>query len=71
MLSMIDETLLKAAVDAATQAGAEFAEAYYEHSRSQRILCEKDILSDVVTGTDRGVGIRAIAGGPHGIHIHG
>ncbi len=41
--------------------GGEFADIYFEEGSSTSIVCEDDKIERVISGTDRGVGIRVIA----------
>ncbi|MBW1740652.1 MAG: TldD/PmbA family protein [Deltaproteobacteria bacterium] len=41
--------------------GGLFADLYYESSRTNSIVCDDDKIEKAVTGTDAGVGLRAIA----------
>jgi TldD protein len=41
--------------------GGEFADIYFEEGSSTSIVCEDDRIERVITGTDRGAGIRVIA----------
>jgi TldD protein len=45
----------------ALSGGGEFADLYFEEGTSTSIVCEDDKIERVITGTDRGVGIRVIA----------
>lgn len=45
----------------ALSGGGEFADIYFEEGSSTSIVCEDDKIERVITGTDRGVGIRVIA----------
>ena len=42
--------------------GGEFADIYFEDGSSTVVVCEDNKIERVITGTDRGVGIRVIAG---------
>lgn len=46
---------------AALAGGGEFADIYFEEGSSTSVVCEDDKIERVITGTDRGVGIRVIA----------
>ncbi len=52
-LEKIFKTLLKN--------GGSFADLYYESSHSCSIVCDDDKIEKVITGTDAGIGLRAIA----------
>jgi TldD protein len=58
MLDMMD---ISAVLRKALAGGGEFADIYYEEGASTAIVCEDNKIERVITGTDRGVGIRVIA----------
>ncbi len=41
--------------------GGSFADLYYESSQTNSIVCDDDKIEKVITGTDAGIGLRAIA----------
>lgn len=48
-------------IKAALKNGGEFADLYYEDSVNTSIICEEERIEKVLTGRDRGLGIRVIA----------
>lgn len=58
---MLDRMNLSRILSTALSCGGDFADIYYEEGTSTSIVCEDDKIERVVTGTDRGVGIRVIA----------
>ncbi len=49
-------------IRAALVNGGEFAEVYVEDTLNTSIVSEEDRIEKVVTGRDRGVGVRVISG---------
>ncbi|NWF93502.1 MAG: TldD/PmbA family protein [Syntrophaceae bacterium] len=47
----------------ALKEGGEFADLYFEQTRSVTIVCEEDRIEKVVSGLDRGVGLRVLFNG--------
>jgi TldD protein len=43
--------------------GGEFADLYFEQSRSIAIVCEEDRIEKVISGIDTGIGLRVLSGG--------
>src|SRR3972149_10289125 len=43
--------------------GGEFADLYFEQTRSIAIVCEEDRIEKVISGLDLGVGLRVLLGG--------
>ena len=62
MTPVLDETLTRDVLHAALSGGADFAEIYAEERRSTSAQLDDGRVEDVATGTDRGAGVRAIAG---------
>jgi len=58
----IDEALIQRVLSEAMGRGADFADLYFEHSRSGSISTEDGIISRASTNVDRGVGIRVVVG---------
>jgi len=56
----------RAALQACMDAGAEFAELFYEESRRTRFELNEGAVKEGNAGYDRGVGIRAVVGGSSG-----
>jgi len=59
---MLDNMNISAILRKALANGGEFADIYFEDGSSTVIVCEDNKIERVITGTDRGVGIRVIAG---------
>jgi TldD protein len=59
---MLDNMNLSRILGRALSNGGEFADIYFEEGSSASIVCEDDKIERVITGADRGVGIRVIAG---------
>jgi TldD protein len=60
------QELCRRAVDAASRAGASYADARYVAQREQRIETKNGTVAGLTSATSRGVGIRVIAGGAWG-----
>jgi TldD protein len=58
----IDEAIIHRVLSETMGRGAEFADLYFEHSRSTHVSLEDGIVSKATTGVDQGVGIRAVTG---------
>lgn len=63
---MIGENVLQAALDAATGAGAEYAEARCESTLSERLHARNGAVERLSTDRDSGWGVHALAGGGWG-----
>jgi TldD protein len=59
----LDETDLRAVLTTALAGGAEFAELYTEQRRSRSVVVDDGRIEDLVTGLDRGGGVRVINDG--------
>lgn len=59
--TMLDSMDISKILRRSLSGGGEFADVYFEEGASTSIICEDDKIERVVTGTDRGVGIRVIA----------
>ncbi|MDJ0975943.1 MAG: metallopeptidase TldD-related protein [Planctomycetota bacterium] len=58
----LDDVLIQSVLSEATSRGADFADLYFEHSRSTSISLEDGIISSAATSVDQGVGIRVVVG---------
>lgn len=58
----IDESVATQVLGEAMSRGAEFADLYFQHTRSTSLSLEDGIISRANTGIDQGVGIRAVIG---------
>ena len=58
----IDEALLSRVMSALTARGADFADIYFEHKRSNSITLEDGIISKASASIDQGVGLRVVIG---------
>lgn len=58
----IDEGVLRRLLGALTSSGASFADAYFQHSRTNAISLEDGIVSRASTSIDQGVGLRTVIG---------
>ncbi len=58
---MLDNMNISRILSKALSNGGEFADIYFEEGSSTSIVCEDGKIERVITGTDRGVGIRVIA----------
>ncbi len=58
---MLDTMDISKILRTALSGGGEFADLYFEEGSSTSVVCEDDKIERVITGTDRGVGIRVIA----------
>ena len=47
----------------ALKEGGEFADLYFEQTRSIAIVCEEDRIEKVISGIDMGIGLRVLSGG--------
>lgn len=59
--SMLDSMDIAKILRRSLSGGGEFADIYFEEGSSTSIVCEDDRIERVITGTDRGAGIRVIA----------
>ena len=60
--SMLDESLIRAALDAALAKGGDMAELYVERRRSLVLRLDDRKVEEVTTGRDAGAGVRVVAG---------
>jgi TldD protein len=58
----VDQATIHRVLAAALDRGADFADLYFEHSRSASVTLEDGIISTASSNVDRGVGIRAVVG---------
>jgi TldD protein len=58
-LEMPFQKILKEAL----REGGEFADLYFEQTRSIAIVCEEDRIEKVISGIDMGIGLRVLSGG--------
>ena len=61
--SDLDDADLRAVLDAALSSGAQFAELYTEQRRSRSVSVDDGRVEDLITGLDRGGGVRVVRGG--------
>jgi TldD protein len=59
----LDDADLRAVLDAALSSGGQFAELYAEQRRSRAVSMDDGRIEDLVTGLDRGGGVRVIHNG--------
>jgi TldD protein len=59
----LDDADLHAILDAALDSGAQFAELYVERRRSRSVSVDDGRVEDLVTGLDRGAGVRVVHDG--------
>jgi TldD protein len=59
----LDDADLRAVLDAALSSGAQFAELYTEQRRSRSVSVDDGRVEDLVTGLDRGGGVRVVRDG--------
>ncbi|MPY92127.1 MAG: TldD/PmbA family protein [Acidimicrobiia bacterium] len=59
---MLDEAVIRRTLDAALRAGAGFAELFVEDVRATSASLDDGRVEDVVTGRDRGAGVRVVVG---------
>ncbi len=62
----LDDADLRAVLDAALSSGAQFAELYTEHRRSRSVSVDDGRVEDLITGLDRGGGVRVVRDGRTG-----
>lgn len=62
----VDESLFRAAFDAALSRGGEWADLYFEHGVSQSISLKDHSVDSAYTGVSLGVGVRVISGDQQG-----
>jgi TldD protein len=60
---MIEHILFEKILREALKEGGEFADLYFEQTRSIVIICEEDRIEKVISGLDSGVGLRVLFGG--------
>jgi len=60
-MSMIENYPLEKIFRTVLRNGGSFADLYYESTQSSYIVCDDNKIEKVITGTDAGVGLRAIA----------
>jgi TldD protein len=58
---MLETMDIRKILHTALSGGGEFADIYFEEGSSTSLVCEDNKIERVITGTDRGVGIRVIA----------
>ena len=58
----VDEALLRRTLAEALSRGADFADLYFQSTKSNAITLEDGLISRAVSSLDRGVGIRAVKG---------
>ena len=58
----IDEALIRALMSELTAHGADFADLYFQHSRSNSLTMEDGIISRAACTVDQGVGLRVVVG---------
>ena len=59
---MLDADLVNRTLAAAMRTGADFAEIFAEDRRSASAILDDGRVEEVVSGRDRGAGIRVVAG---------
>ncbi len=59
---MLDETLVRDTLGAALLTGGEFAEIFVEDRRSSSAVLDDGKIEELVSGHDRGAGIRVVSG---------
>jgi TldD protein len=59
----LDDADLRAVLDAALSSGAQFAELYTEQRRSRSVSVDDGRVEDLITGLDRGGGVRVVRDG--------
>jgi TldD protein len=60
---VIDKIPIEKVLREALKEGGEFADLYFEQTRSIVIVCEEDRIEKVISGLDSGVGLRVLFGG--------
>jgi TldD protein len=60
--AILDEAVIRRTLDAALAAGGDFAEIFAEDSRTTSAVLDDGRVEDLVTGRDRGAGIRVVVG---------
>jgi TldD protein len=60
---MIEQLPHQKILKEALSEGGEFADLYFEQTRSIVIVCEEDRIEKVITGLDRGIGLRVLFSG--------
>src|SRR5690606_13803594 len=61
-VAMLDEAVIHRTLDTALRAGAGFAELFVEDVRATSASLDDGRVEDVVTGRDRGAGVRVVVG---------
>ena len=61
-MTLLDETLVRAALDAALSRGGEWAEIFVEDRRSSSAYLDDGKVEELTSGHDRGAGIRVVVG---------
>jgi TldD protein len=62
----IDQATIRQVMSALTGQGADLADLYFQHSRTNSILYEGGVVSNAESAIDQGVGLRVIAGDHNG-----
>jgi TldD protein len=60
---VIDKIPIEKILKEALREGGEFADLYFEQTRSIVIVCEEDRIEKVISGLDMGLGLRVLLGG--------
>ena len=63
MNKLIDQIPYEKILKEALKNGGEFADLYFEQTRSIAIVCEEDRIEKVISGLDLGAGLRVLLGG--------
>ena len=58
----IDEAVIKTVMAELTSRGADFADLYFQHRRSNRVGLEDGVINKASTRVDQGVGLRVVVG---------
>lgn len=58
----LDDVVVQRVLSEATRGGADFADLYFQHTRSNTIALEDGIINRASTGIDQGVGVRVVVG---------
>ncbi len=58
----IDEAMIAKVMAEMMAGGADFADVYFQHSRSNSVRLEDGLVSSASTGIDQGVGLRVVVG---------
>ena len=62
MRELVDESVLQATLDRAMRGGGDFAEVFVEDRRSSSARFDDGRVEELVTGRDRGAGLRVVRG---------